>query len=74
MRQRLVRALGDAFIGSKNYVLMYDVFGLKPNNMGFSETADFTTFKNLGRFNDAGSPMRAPAGQRVPDRRWRSRE
>ena len=46
-------------IGSKNYVLMYDVFGLKPNNMGFSETADFTTFKNLGRFNDPGSAMRA---------------
>jgi len=31
---------------------MYDVFGLRPNNMGFSETTDFKTFTKLGYFND----------------------
>lgn len=46
-------------LGSKNHVLMYDVFGAKPNNMGFSETSDFVHYKNLGRFNDQGSPMKA---------------
>lgn len=39
-------------IGSNTYVLMYDVYGLRPSNMGFSETTDFVTFKNLGHFND----------------------
>ncbi|USQ95071.1 glycoside hydrolase family 43 protein [Caulobacter sp. RL271] len=46
--------------GAGTYVLMYDVFGAKPkNNMGFSETTDFVHFKNLGRFNEPGSPMKA---------------
>jgi hypothetical protein len=46
--------------GTQTYVLMYDVFGAKPrNNMGFSETTDFVNFKNLGRFNEPGSPMKA---------------
>lgn len=46
--------------GTDTYVLMYDVFGAKPvNNMGFSETTDFVHFRNLGRFNDPGSPMKA---------------
>ncbi len=46
--------------GTDRYVLMYDVFGAKPkNNMGFSETSDFVHFKNLGRFNEPGSPMKA---------------
>lgn len=46
--------------GTDAYVLMYDVFGAKPrNNMGFSETTDFKHFKNLGRFNEPGSPMKA---------------
>jgi hypothetical protein len=39
-------------LGTDTYVLMYDVFGVKPSNMGFSETTDFKTFKNLGRFNE----------------------
>jgi len=39
-------------LGTDNYVLMYDVFGVRPNNMGFSETTDFKTFKNLQRFNE----------------------
>jgi hypothetical protein len=46
-------------IGSERYILMYDVHGAKPNNMGFSETTDFVSYKNLGRFNDPGSPMKA---------------
>lgn len=46
--------------GSDTWVLMYDVFGAKPrNNMGFSETKDFVHFKNLGRFNEPDSPMKA---------------
>ncbi|MFC0686772.1 glycoside hydrolase family 43 protein [Novosphingobium clariflavum] len=45
--------------GTNKYVLMYDVFGAKPNNMGFSETSDFKHFRNLGRFNEPGSPMKA---------------
>lgn len=45
--------------GTGTYVLMYDVYAAKPNNMGFSETTDFRTFRNIGRFNDPGSRMRA---------------
>ena len=45
--------------GTNTYVLMYDVFGAHPNNMGFSETTDFVHYKNLGRFNDEGSSMKA---------------
>jgi hypothetical protein len=39
-------------LGTKTYVLMYDVYGARPNNMGFSETTDFVTYKNLGHFNE----------------------
>lgn len=39
-------------IGQDKYVLMYDVFGVNPHNFGFSETTDFKTFTNLGRFNE----------------------
>jgi hypothetical protein len=39
-------------LGTNNYVLMYDVYGLRPSNMGFSETADFVHYTNLGRFNE----------------------
>jgi hypothetical protein len=45
--------------GTNTYVLMYDVFGAKPNNMGFSETRDFVHFKDIGHFNDPGSPMKS---------------
>ena len=38
--------------GSNKYVLMYDVYGARPNNMGFSETEDFVTWRHLGRFNE----------------------
>ncbi|KLE35937.1 glycoside hydrolase family 43 protein [Aurantiacibacter luteus] len=44
--------------GTDTYVLMYDVFGVDPHNMGFAETTDFEHFTNLGRFNEPGSPMR----------------
>lgn len=43
-------------LGTNTYVLMYDVYGARPNNMGFSETEDFVTFRNLGHFNEG--PMR----------------
>jgi hypothetical protein len=39
-------------IGTDTYVLMYDVFGVKPHNFGFSETTDFVHFKDLGHFNE----------------------
>jgi hypothetical protein len=39
-------------IGENKWVLMYDVFSIKPNNFGFCETTDFVTFKDLGHFND----------------------
>lgn len=46
--------------GSGTYVLMYDVFGAKPlGEMGFSETEDFVHFRDLGRFNQPGSRMKA---------------
>lgn len=39
-------------LGTGTYVLMYDVYGARPNNMGFSETTDFITYTNIGRFNE----------------------
>ena len=39
-------------IGEDKWVLMYDIYGIKPHNFGFSETADFVNFENLGRFNE----------------------
>lgn len=39
-------------LGTNTYVLMYDVYGARPSNMGFSETTDFVTYKNIGRFNE----------------------
>lgn len=36
---------------TNSYVLMYDVYGARPNNMGFSETTDFINYKDLGHFN-----------------------
>jgi hypothetical protein len=39
-------------LGTNTYVLMYDVYGARPNNMGFSETSDFISYKNLGHFNE----------------------
>jgi len=39
-------------LGTDTYVLMYDVYGARPNNMGFSETMDFVAYKDLGHFNE----------------------
>ncbi len=39
-------------LGTDKYVLMYDVYGARPSNMGFSETTDFASFKDLGHFNE----------------------
>ena len=39
-------------LGTNIYVLMYDVYGGRPNNMGFSETTDFVNYKHIGRFNE----------------------
>jgi len=39
-------------IGTDKYVLMYDVYGLRPSNMGFSETPDFVNFTDIGHFNE----------------------
>ncbi|AXP81488.1 hypothetical protein CJ739_2415 [Mariniflexile rhizosphaerae] len=38
-------------LDSEAWVLMYDIFSIKPHNFGFVETTDFKTFKNLGHFN-----------------------
>lgn len=39
-------------IGEDKWVLMYDIYGIKPNNFGFRETSDFKNFTDLGRFNE----------------------
>ncbi|MBN2484985.1 MAG: glycoside hydrolase family 43 protein [Bacteroidales bacterium] len=39
-------------LGTNTYVLMYDVYGLRPSNMGFSETSDFVNYTHIGRFNE----------------------
>jgi len=39
-------------IGTGTYVLMYDVYGMRPSNMGFSETTDFVNYTNIGHFNE----------------------
>jgi hypothetical protein len=38
--------------GQDKWVLMYDIYGLRPPNFGFRETTDFKTFTDLGRFNE----------------------
>lgn len=39
-------------IGENKWVLVYDIYGIQPNNFGFSETQDFKKFTDLGRFNE----------------------
>ena len=39
-------------IGEDKWVLMVDVFSVRPHNFGFCETSDFVTFKKLGHFNE----------------------
>ena len=37
-------------IDRDEWILMYDVFSARPNNMGFSSTTDFVHYTNLGYF------------------------
>ena len=37
--------------GTERWVLMYDIFSIKPHNFGFAETTDFKHFTNLGHFD-----------------------
>lgn len=39
-------------IGEHKWILVYDIYSLKPHNFGFSETTDFVNFTNLGHFNE----------------------
>jgi len=39
-------------IGQNKWVLIYDIYGIKPQNFGFSETSDFVHFTDLGHFNE----------------------
>lgn len=34
------------------WILLYDIFSIKPHNFGFMETTDFKNFRHLGRFNE----------------------
>lgn len=44
-------------IDSDKWVLMYDIFSIKPHNFGFCETTDFASFKDIGHFNDGVMKM-----------------
>jgi Predicted glycosylase len=39
-------------LGEKKWVLVYDIYSIKPHNFGFAETTDFKHFTNLGHFNE----------------------
>ena len=39
-------------IGEDKWVVMYDVFSIRPHNFGFAETTDFKNFTHLGHFNE----------------------
>jgi hypothetical protein len=39
-------------IDSDKYVLMYDVFSIRPHNFGFVESTNLVNFTDLGHFND----------------------
>lgn len=39
-------------IGKDKWLLMYDIFSIKPHNFGFMETADFKKFHDLGHFGE----------------------
>lgn len=38
-------------IDEEKWVVMYDIFSIKPHNFGFAETSDFKTFNDLSVFN-----------------------
>ena len=39
-------------IGENKWVVMYDIYSIRPNNFGFVETSDFKTFTPLCHFNE----------------------
>lgn len=39
-------------IGENKWVLVYDIYSIKPHNFGFMETSDFVHFTPLGHFNE----------------------
>lgn len=39
-------------IDKNRWILMYDIYGIKPHNFGFMETTDFKSFIPLGHFNE----------------------
>lgn len=39
-------------IGQDKWLLMYDIFSIRPHNFGFMETTDFLSFRHLGRMGD----------------------
>ena len=39
-------------IGTDTWVVMYDAYGARPSNFGFTETKDFVHYTPLGRFNE----------------------
>ena len=44
-------------IGENKWVIMYDIYTIRPNNFGFVETSDFKTFTPLGRFGEGKMKM-----------------
>jgi len=44
-------------IGENKWVLVYDIYSIKPHNFGFSETSDFVHFTNLKHFNEGVMKM-----------------
>ena len=44
-------------IGEDKWVLMYDIFSIRPHNFGFCETSDFKTFTDIGHFNKGEMKM-----------------
>lgn len=39
-------------LGSDTWVVMYDIYGIKTHNFGFSETTDFINYRDIGHFNE----------------------
>lgn len=44
-------------IGENKWVLVYDIYSIKPHNFGFMETSDFVHFTPQGRFNEGVMKM-----------------
>lgn len=44
-------------IDENRWILMYDIFSIRPHNFGFMETTDFKTFTPLGHFGEGVMQM-----------------